>query len=271
MKMKGIIHVDHLSFSYGKVNVFSDFSLSVNEGEFVSIVGCNKSGKTTLMKLLAGLLPSNGKISVNYVIADSKNIDYTAPTVGVLLGELDNQFLFDDVYHELAFPLENLALPKAEIDERIGKVTRLLKINDLVDRKIDKLTMSEKAKLLLAVAIIHDPKVLLLDSPFCMMKKSDRMEMIAILRYLVDQKGLTVLLTSNDLMDALYADYLYVLDNGRIAVEGDPIAVMREDKLIGRLNLELPFMVDLSNKLKLYGLLDEVIIDMDRMVDTLWK
>ena len=97
------------------------------------------------------------------------------------------------------------------------------------------------------------------------------MEMIAILRYLVDQKGLTVLLTSNDLMDALYADYLYVLDNGRIAVEGDPIAVMREDKLIGRLNLELPFMVDLSNKLKLYGLLDEVIIDMDRMVDTLWK
>ena len=82
MKMKGIIHVDHLSFSYGKVNVFSDFSLSVNEGEFVSIVGCNKSGKTTLMKLLAGLLPSNGKISVNYVIADSKNIDYTAPTVG---------------------------------------------------------------------------------------------------------------------------------------------------------------------------------------------
>ena len=208
MKMKGIIHVDHLSFSYGKVNVFSDFSLSVNEGEFVSIVGCNKSGKTTLMKLLAGLLPSNGKISVNYVIADSKNIDYTAPTVGVLLGELDDQFLFDDVYHELAFPLENLALPKAEIDERIGKVTRLLKINDLVDRKIDKLTMSEKAKLLLAVAIIHDPKVLLLDSPFCMMKKSDRMEMIAILRYLVDQKGLTVLLTSNDLMDALYADYL---------------------------------------------------------------
>ena len=260
MKMKGIIHVDHLSFSYGKVNVFSDFSLSVNEGEFVSIVGCNKSGKTTLMKLLAGLLPSNGKISVNYVIADSKNIDYTAPTVGVLLGELDDQFLFDDVYHELAL-----------IDERIGKVTRLLKINDLVDRKIDKLTMSEKAKLLLAVAIIHDPKVLLLDSPFCMMKKSDRMEMIAILRYLVDQKGLTVLLTSNDLMDALYADYLYVLDNGRIAVEGDPIAVMREDKLIGRLNLELPFMVDLSNKLKLYGLLDEVIIDMDRMVDTLWK
>ena len=237
----------------------------------MSIVGCNKSGKTTLMKLLAGLLPSNGKISVNYVIADSKNIDYTAPTVGVLLGELDDQFLFDDVYHELAFPLENLALPKAEIDERIGKVTRLLKINDLVDRKIDKLTMSEKAKLLLAVAIIHDPKVLLLDSPFCMMKKSDRMEMIAILRYLVDQKGLTVLLTSNDLMDALYADYLYVLDNGRIAVEGDPIAVMREDKLIGRLNLELPFMVDLSNKLKLYGLLDEVIIDMDRMVDTLWK
>ena len=99
-----------------------------------------------------------------------------------------------------------MALPKAEIDERIGKVTRLLKINDLVDRKIDKLTMSEKAKLLLAVAIIHDPKVLLLDSPFCMMQKSDRMELIAILRYLVDQKGLTVLLTSNDLMDALYAD-----------------------------------------------------------------
>lgn len=271
MKMKGIIKIDHMSFSYNKTNVFSDFSLSVNEGEFVSIVGCNKSGKTTLMKLLAGILPSNGKISVNYVIADSKNIVYTAPTVGVLLGEFDDQFLFSDVYHELAFPLENLALSRSEIDEQIGKVTRLLKINYLVDRKINKLTMSEKAKLLLAVAIIHKPKVLLLDNPFCMMKKSDRMEMIAILRYLVDHEGLTVLLTSNDLIDALYSDYLYILDNGSIAVEGNPLAVMKEDKLISRLNLELPFMVDLSNKLKLYGLLDEVIIDMDRMVNTLWK
>lgn len=271
MKLKGLINVENLTFSYGKKNVFANFALTVDEGDFISIVGSNKSGKSTLIKLLAGVLPSKGKISINYVIVDSKNRSYTADLVGVLLGEVDDQFLFDDVYHELAFPLENLAMNRDQIEQRIGETAHLLKITDLLEKKINRLSMSEKAKLLFAISIIHKPKVLLLDNPFAMMGKSDRLEMIAIIRYLIKEEGITVILTSNDLNNALYSDYLYIIDNGKIAVEGNPIAVMKEDKLISRLNLELPFMVDLSNKLKLYGLIDSIIIDMDRMVNTLWK
>ena len=258
---KDIIRINNLSFSYKNVPVFEELSLNVEKNSFTTIVGSNKSGKTTLIKLMTGILPSK----------DAIQIDTSRKQTGVFVGEIGDQFLFDDVYHELAFTLENLCYPESVIKERIAEVTNLLKINDLVDKKITSLSTAEKARVLFAVSIIHKPKLLLLDNPFCMLSKEDRMFMNNIIMKLVRRDKMTVLMTSNDLTDALYADYLYVLDEGKIIVEGPPLKVMEEDTLLSRYNMSTPFMVDLSNKLMFYNLIDDVMVDMDRMVDKLWK
>ena len=258
---KDIIHINNLSFSYKNVPVFEGLSLNVEKNSFTTIVGTNKSGKTTLIKLLTGILPNKDMIQIN---TNKKQ-------TGVFIGEIEDQFLFDDIYHELAFTLENLCYPESVIKERIAEVTNLLKIDDLIDKKIDSLSISEKARVLFAVSIIHKPTLLLLDNPFSMLSKNDRMFMNNIIMKLVKKEHMTVLMTSNDMSDALYADYLYVLDNGMVIVEGPPLKVMQEDKLLNRFNISIPFMVDLSNKLMFYNLVDDVFVDMDRMVDKLWK
>ena len=258
---KDIIRINNLSFSYKNVPVFEGLSLNVEKNSFTTIVGSNKSGKTTLIKLITGILPSKDAIEIN---ANKKQ-------VGVFVGDIVDQFLFDDVYHELAFTMENLCYPESVIKERIAEVTNLLKIDDLVDKKIESLSTAEKARVLFAVSIIHKPTLLLLDNPFSMLSKDDRMFMNNIIMKLVKREHMTVLMTSNDLADSLYADYLYVLDDGKVIVEGPPLKVMQEDTLLNRYNISIPFMVDLSNKLMFYNLLDDVIVDMDRMVDKLWK
>lgn len=258
---KDIISINNLSFSYKNVPVFEGLSLCVEKNTFTVIMGSNKSGKTTLIKLIDGILPNKNAVIVN-ALRDK---------VGIVVGEISDQFLFDDVYHELAFTLENLCYPEQVIRDRISEVTNMLKINDLIDKKIINLSTSEKARVLFAVSIIHKPQLLLLDNPFCMLSKDDRLFINSIIKKLVEKEHMTVLMTTNDLNDSLYADYLYILDEGKIIVEGPPLKVMQEDKLLSRYNISIPFMVDLSNKLHVYGLVDEVEVDMERMVDNLWK
>ncbi len=258
---KDIISINNLSFSYKNVPVFKELSLSVTKNTYTVIMGSNKSGKTTLIKLISEILPNNGAIN-NYVNSTS---------IGIVVGDIDDQLLFDDVYHELAFTLENLCYPEPVIKERITEVTELLQITDLIDKNISSLSVSEKARVLFAVSIIHKPSLLLLDNPFCMLSKKDRLFLNNVIKTLVKKNNMTVLLTTNDLVDSLYADYLYIIDEGKIIIEGPPLKVMMEDTLLSRYNISIPFMVDLSNKLKFYNLVDDVIVDMDGMVDKLWK
>ena len=258
---KDIISINNLSFSYKNVPVFEGLSLNVEKNTFTVVVGSNKSGKTTLIKLISGILPSKGSIT-NYVNPNQ---------VGIVVGDIDDQFLFDDVYHELAFTLENLCYPESVIKDRIKEVTELLRIEDLIDKNISSLSVSEKARVLFAISIIHKPSLLLLDNPFSMLSRKDRLFMTKVIQTLVKKNQMTVLLMSNELSDSLYADYLYILDEGKIIIEGPPLKVMEEDTLLSRYNISIPFMVDLSNKLMVYDLIDDVVVDMDRMVDRLWK
>ena len=165
----------------------------------------------------------------------------------------------------------NLNYKPEEIEQRILEVSKLLKIEPILDKKIEELTISEKKKLCIALALLHHPKVLLLDQPFSMLSKADKTYLIEVLKTINKKEKTTIILATNQLEDTIKADYLYILNNGKIVIEGSPLVVMTEDKLLNRLGLELPFMVDLSLKLKFYDLLDEIIIDMDRMVNELWK
>ena len=121
------------------------------------------------------------------------------------------------------------------------------------------------------ISLLHEPKILVLDNAFSMMNKKTKEKMKKALTDYKSKYNLTIILMSTNLEDALDTDYLYILNKGNIVVEGLPNVVVKEDTLLNRLGISLPFMVDLSLKLEFYELIDHVEMDINRLVNDLWK
>lgn len=268
--MPNILEIKNLNFSYGPTTIFKDFNLSVEEGKFISIAGNNTSGKTTLIKLICGILPSQDSITVGYSYVDDKRIHDHSRDFGVVLGN-NQYFLFEDVYQDMVFPLENLNISPQEIENRILYLSNFFGIKKLLDKKTIDLTNSEKQEVLLVLALLHQPKILLLDNAFSMMKQETKERMKEKLKEYQQENKLTIIQTTSNLEDTLDSDYLYIMNEGDILIEGEPLTVLKEDTLLNHLGLSIPFMVDLSLKLSFYELLDHIELDINRMVNTLWK
>lgn len=266
-----ILEIKNLQFSYPNKQVFKNLNLTIEEKTITTIVGNNKSGKTTLIKLICGLLDSNDSIIAGYTYIDSKRIYDNSKLFGVVFSNTNNKFLFTDVYKEMAFPLENLNYSKYDIEKRIITIAKEFGNTKILDKKTDDLTNSEKQELLIMIALLHEPKILLLDNSFSMMDKNRTQKIIKILKNYTEKKNLTVILTTTNLEHIINSDYTYILNKGNIVMEGKPNSILKEDTILNRAGLELPFMIDLSLKLEFYELINEEYTDMDRLVNTLWK
>lgn len=269
--MENIIQIKNLDFNYGERCLFSHFNLNIPENSFIAIAGRNASGKTTLFRLMAGILPSHNQIIFDHGYIDSERMDHHVVNMGIVLSSLETVFLRDTVYQELVFPLENLKMSSTEIENRIKEVCSFFGIKMLLDKKIEELTVAEARKLSIVLAFVHHPRVVLLDGGFAMLSQKDASFFLQKVKKWKEKYGTTIVVFTTSLEDALEADYLYVLEQGHIKIEGRPMAVMQEEKLLRQLGLELPFMMDLSSKFRCYNLISEDIVDMNRMVDQLWK
>jgi len=266
-----ILEIKNLNYSYKDKKVIDNLSLTIEEGSFTTIVGNNKSGKTTLIKLICGLLDSKESIIAGYTYIDNKRIHDNSKLFGVSFSDINNKFLFKDVYKEMAFPLENLNIKPVDIEKRILTIAKEFSNTKILDKKIENLTNSEKQELLIMISLLHNPKILLLDNSLSMMNKETKTKVLKVLRKYIEENKLTIILATTNLEEIIDADYTYVLNKGNIVMEGKPLSVFREETILNRVGLELPFMIDLSLKLEFYELLTEEITDMDRLVDTLWK
>ena len=132
------------------------------------------------------------------------------------------------------------------------------------------LNSNQKQLVSLASALVHDPKVLILDEALTMLDPFDKEKILKILKEL-NNKGLTIINISHDIEDTLISDKIYILDKGKVVLEGTKEEVYKQEKVLYNLGFNLPFMVELSNRLKFYDLIDHTIYDMEEMVDTLWK
>lgn len=269
--MKNIIEIKNLNYKYDNSVIFDNLNMKIEDGSFTCIAGNNTSGKSTLIKLISGELPTTSSITIGYSYLNSNRLYDHSIEMGVMFGDKLNNFLFNDVYKEMAFPLENLSIDSLEIESRIIEIARFFGINNLLDKKTFDLTNSEKQIVLIVISLLHNPKILLLDNPFSMMDRNTKKRIKNKLFEYKEKHNLTIVLTTVNLEDAIDADYLYIINNGNVVIEGKPLSVFKEDTLISKLGLSLPFMVDLSLKFKFYEILDDIELDMDRLVDTLWK
>ena len=269
--MANVITVKKLNFGYDKKPFFLNFDLEIVDGEFVSLIGPNGSGKSTLVKILAGLLDCEGSITIDNLVLNHENIPTIRKNIGVVLNNVDAQIISENVFDNIAFSLANLGLNRSEIDEQVIQVANLLNISYLLKDNIYNLNNMEKTLVNLASILVYKPHILILDEALENLDNIERNYVLKILKKLNVDTHMTIINVTQNMEDILVGDSVMILDNG-ILVEHNIIEeVFKDDKLFSNLGLVLPFMVDLSIKLKYYGLVDHIIYDMEEMVDVLWK
>jgi len=264
------IMIRDLCFKYDDKMIFDHFNLDIKKGSWATIAGPNGSGKSTLVKILLGLLKSEGTIIINELTLTHVTIEHIRESVGVVFDNPDNQFVSETVADEIAFKLENLGVEKAKIRQDIMDIANLLDIKHLLNKEPHKLNNGEKQLVILASALINKPKVLILDEA---LSRIDIISREIILKVLADYQsaGMTIINITHNLEDTIYSDDVVVLNDGQIVLNGSKEEVLVNEKIFSDLGLELPFMVQLSLKLKFYNLVDKLIFNMEEMVDLLWK
>lgn len=244
------------------IGPFKKFNISIPLNSFVVITGANNSGKSLLLKVISGLINTKKVIYDNSIIRDLKDIAY--------MGNIT--FNFDTVLKNIRYPLECLGLDDDKISKLVKDICKDLKISNLINSKIKDLNYYEKLRVFLASILVSGPKLLLLDDPCLYLSPLEKEEFMGILEQL-RSTGLTIILSISSLDEVIYTinSTLYVLDKGSIVSSGEMLEVLSDDSLLNKLGLKLPFMVDLSVKLKYYNLVSKINMSPLGMVDLLWK
>lgn len=269
--MNNIIEIKNLNFGYRKNLLYKNFNLEVEKQSFTSILGANGAGKSTLVKLLIGILKSNNSISINGILLNRSNLKAIRKMIGVVFDNPEIQFVAETVKDEIAFTLENLQFDKEEIHKRISEISKLLKIEDLLNIEPHRLSGGQMQKVSLASALVLKPKILILDEALSMIDPYDKDEIMKVIKKYHETEETTIINFTSDIEEAVYSDRIVGLYKGQIGIDGTTKAVLNEERAMKKLGLDLPFTVDLAIRLKLYGLLDDIELDMDKMVDKLWK
>ncbi len=247
-----VVQIKNLNFNYGENVIFNNFNLNISEGKFVTILGKNGSGKTTLAKILGGFYKKNILI---YGENDYQNIK-------VIFDDLD----FDGIVMNIL--INSLkGLDKKEISDRVIEVSKLFGFDKLLNKDYDTLCLKDKKIVNLGIGILSKPKVLVLDN---ILEGLDKKNKNIILRKLKKLK-ITVINLSNDVNDALISDEVVIIGEGKVLLKGSKKRVLEDENFFETYDMELPFTVNLSNKLKFYELIDRVYFDDKKLVDDLWK
>lgn len=266
-----IIEINNLTFRYGNKFIYDNFSLNIERGTWVTIAGPNGAGKTTLVKILAGLVKNYSDVKIFGKKVNKKNIYDIRKEVGFVFDNPDNFFACETVEDELAFSLENMAVWPSTIKKKIKEVSHLLGIEDLLKENPYDLSGGEKQKVALACALMLEPRILILDEALMMVDINQRDELLKIIKEYNKKKRVTVISFTHDLKEAIYSDRLVILNEGKIIVDGVFPKVFDEERVMRKIGLEVPFAVELSQKLRVYNLVNKIDLDLERLVDEVWK
>jgi len=238
-----ILTAENVTFSYDKrIKAVKGVSLSVNEGEYVAIIGHNGSGKSTLAKLFNALvLPDEGKITVDgYSSDDKKALFEIRKRVGVVFQNPDNQLVASIVEDDVAFGPENLGIKREEIGERIDFALSAVGMEKFRHSTPTRLSGGQKQRIAIAGVLALTPKILVLDESTAMLDPKGRKEVLSVVEKLNKERGVTVINITHYMDEVVRADKVYVVNDGKIATAGTPKEIFEQVQLIESCGLELP-------------------------------
>lgn len=267
--MNSIINIENLSVIINDRKVLNNLDLNINSNGLYATCGISGSGKTTIIKSILNEIDFDGNISILGKNVNQKNINYVRKNISVLLENPSDMFITEVGRKEYLLELKNLKYSDASANKKVDEIVKLLDMEKFIDKNISSLSGGEKQIIALGLLLLKQPKILLLDSPFEMLDEKEKLKIESILKKI--SKDTTIILFLNNLEESLICRKIYILSKGKIVLNGLKKSILKKENEIKSSGLKLPIMADLSIKLGYYNLLDDIILDIDKMVNQLWK
>ena len=274
------IEVKNVSFGYDNADdgarktVLNDVSFTVKKGEFVALLGHNGSGKSTLAKMFNGILePEGGNITVNGIdTKEESTILEVRKNVGLVLQNPDNQLVASIVEEDVAFGPENLGIPPEKIRIRVDNALKAVDMYEYRRHAPHKLSGGQKQRVAIAGIIAMEPQCIVLDEPTAMLDPQGRREVMDTITKLNKEKGITIILITHYMDEAVLADRVIVLDDGNIIKDDVPRVVFSNVEFLKTHSLDVPQATELAYRLNSGGIkIDTIPLNEQECVEELLK
>lgn len=272
---ESFVRLEHVFYKYEDTEKYAvkDVSISAQKGEWVALVGHNGSGKSTIAKLLNGLLfPEDGLIKIGHFVLSEKNIWDIRRQVGMVFQNPDNQFVGATVQDDVAFGLENHGVPHDTMVERVESALNEVGMQSYALHEPARLSGGQKQRVAIAGVLALQPDVIILDEATSMLDPRGRAEVMETIRIMREQEDITVISITHDLDEVLFADRVIVMNNGEVHSEGTPQEIFEQADAMRKIGLGVPFIIELQEKLVAGGFeTGSAVLSEGALLDQLWK
>lgn len=267
-----LIELKNVTFTYDgddeeekRQSALTDIDLTINKGEFVAVLGHNGSGKSTLAKLCNAVYePTEGTVTVKGIVSGSEeNDDKIRRVVGMVFQNPDNQIVATTVEDDVAFGPENLGIEPKEIRKRVDDALKSVNMYELRHREPHKLSGGQKQRVAIAGVLAMQTECIVLDEPTAMLDPMGRAEVMSTVHRLNKELGITVVLVTHFMEEAVGADRIVVMDSGRIVMDGTPAEVFSQTDKVRECGLDIPQPTELC---RLLGL-GNAVLSVDECVE----
>jgi energy-coupling factor transport system ATP-binding protein len=273
-----MIKINDVGFTYEtneyQAKALDSITLNINRGEFVAVIGHNGSGKSTLAKLINGILiPNHGSILVAGLdTSDGELIWEIRKTAGMVFQNPDNQLVATIVEEDVAFGPENLGLNQSEIRSRVDDSLKKVGMYDHLKKPPHLLSGGQKQRVAIAGILAMRPECIILDEPTAMLDPVGRNEVMETVEWLNQEEGITVVHITHFMEEAIKADRVVVIEDGKISLEGTPKQVFQEVEKLQDMGLDVPQVTLLAHRLRKNGFdIQKDILTVEEMVDSIWE
>ncbi len=266
-----ILEVKDLNYSYVEERqTIKNVSFSVEEGSYTTIVGHNGSGKSTIAKLIMGLLEKqSGTVMIDGIELNVENLNQIRSRIGIVFQNPDNQFIGATVRDDIAFGLENHCVDPSLMDDIILKNAGLVKMDDHLEKEPTHLSGGQKQRVAIAGVLAMKPKILIFDEATSMLDPDGKDEIKKVIMQLHKDSSLTILSITHDIDEVASSDYVIALEDGKVALTGTPDEIFKHEQRLKEMKLDIPFSLKLKNALQKRGVTVQRHLNMEGMVDEL--
>ena len=268
-----IIEVKNLCFAYDeKDKTIDNVSFSVEKGSYTTIVGHNGSGKSTIAKLIAGLLEKkSGSITIDGMNLDMEHLNQIREKIGIVFQTPDNQFIGSTVRDDIAFGLENHCVPQEDMDAIINENAEKVHMTAYLDQEPSHLSGGQKQRVAIAGILAMKPEILIFDEATSMLDPKGKDEIKKVIMDLHHETNLTILSITHDIEEVASGDYVLALDDGHLAMQGTPEEFFKDPQKLYDIRLDIPFSMKLGKKLEERGVYTKRHITMEGLVEELCR
>ncbi|WP_102029435.1 energy-coupling factor ABC transporter ATP-binding protein [Salirhabdus sp. Marseille-P4669] len=275
MEQSPFIKFEHVSFQYdqGDEWALNDVSFHIDRNEWVAIIGHNGSGKSTIAKLMNGLLsPQKGEIYVDHILVNEQTVWDVRKKVGLVFQNPDNQFVGTTVVDDVAFGLENHGVPREEMIKRIDTSLKAVNMTDYYNHEPHRLSGGQKQRVAIASVLAVQPDLLVFDEATAMLDPKGRKSIMNTIKSLRDTRDVSIVTITHDLNEVLFADRVIVMNHGKVLEEGKPREIFKKQEELVEIGLDAPFVTQFSKHLKVEGItFEKEPLTHKEMMDELWK